>query len=109
MKQGNSMAYSAARRYNLGLEGGKERPPEVKPNMKHLNPENRPASVIASFLGGPVRQDGPLLADQSPTKVIPQTPEELQRLKKQSSTIIPRPRKTRRARKARKTQKNRHK
>ena len=108
MKQGNSDAYSAARRYNLGLEGGKERPPEVKPNMKHLNPENRPASVIASFLGGPVRQDGPLLADQSPTKVIPQTPEELQRLKKQSSTIS-RPRKTRRARKARKTQKNRHK
>jgi hypothetical protein len=79
--------------------------------MKHLNPENRPASVIASFLGGPVRQDGPLLADQTPTKVIPQTPEELQRLKKQSSTIL-RPRKTRRvrkARKARKTQKNRHK
>ena len=109
MKQGNSNAYSAARRYNLGLEEGKERPAEVKPNMKHLNPENRPASVIASFLGGPVRQDGPLLADQSPTKVIPQTPEELQRLKKQSSTIIPRLRKTRRARKARKTQKNRHK
>jgi hypothetical protein len=108
MKQGNSMAYSAARRHNLGLEGG-ERPAEVKPNMKHLNPENRPASVIASFLGGPVRQDGPFLADQSPTKVIPQTPEELQRLKKQSSTIQPRPRKTRRARKARKTQKNRHK
>jgi len=109
MKQGNSMAYSAARRHNLGLENGTERPPEVKPNMKHLNPENRPASVIASFLGGPVRQDGPLQQDQVPTKVIPQTPEELRRLKKQSSTIIPRPRKTRRARKARKTQKNRHK
>jgi len=109
MKQGNSMAYSAARRHNLGLENGKERPPEVKPNMKHLNPENRPASVIASFLGGPVRQDGPLLVDQLPTKVIPQTPEELQKRLKQSSTIIPRPRKTRRARKARKTQKNRHK
>ena len=108
MKQGNSMAYSAARRHNLGLEEG-ERPPEVKPNMKHLNPENRPASIIASFLGGPVRQDGPLQQDQLPTKVIPQTPEELRRLKKQSSTIIPRPRKTRRARKARKTQKNRHK
>ena len=108
MKQGNSMAYSAARRHNLGLEGG-QRPAEVKPNMKHLNPENRPASVIASFLGGTVRQDGPLLADQTETKVIPQTPEELQRLKKQSSTIQPRPRKTRRARKARKTQKNRHK
>ena len=109
MKQGNSDAYSAARRYNLGLENGTERPPEVKPNMKHLNPENRPASIIASFLGGPVRQDGPLQQDQVPTKVIPQTPEELRRLKKQSSTIIPRPRKTRRARKARKTQKNRHK
>jgi hypothetical protein len=109
MKQGNSDAYSAARRYNLGLENGTERPPEVKPNMKHLNPENLPASIIASFLGGPVRQDGPLQADQVPTKVIPQTPEELQKLKKSSSTIIPRPRKTRRARKARKTQKNRHK
>jgi len=109
MKQGNSDAYSAAKRYNLGLETGTERPPEVKPNMKHLNPENLPASIIASFLGGPVRQDGPLQADQVPTKVIPQTPEELQRLKKYSSTIIPRPRKTRRARKARKTQKNRHK
>ena len=108
MKQGNSDAYSAARRYNLGLEGGKERPPEVKPNMKHLNPENRPASVIASFLGGPVRQDGPLQQGQTQTKVISQTPEQLQRLKKQSSTL-PRPRKTRRARKARKTQKNRHK
>ena len=109
MKQGNSNAFSAASRYNLGLETGTERPPEVKPNMKHLNPENLPASIIASFLGGPVRQDGPLQADQVPTKVIPQTPEELQRLKKYSSTIIPRPRKTRRARKARKTQKNRHK
>ena len=109
MKQGNSDAYSAARRYNLGLENGTERPPEVKPNMKHLNPENLPASIIASFLGGPVRQDGPLQQDQLPTKVIPQTPEELQRLKKLSSTIQPRPRKTRRARKARKTQKNRHK
>jgi hypothetical protein len=109
MKQGNSDAYSAARRYNLGLENGTERPPEVKPNMKHLNPENLPASIIASFLGGPVRQDGPLQQNQLPTKVIPQTPEELQRLKKSSSTIIPRPRKTRRARKARKTQKNRHK
>jgi hypothetical protein len=109
MKQGNSDAYSAARRYNLGLENGTERPPEVKPNMKHLNPENRPASIIASFLGGPVRQDGPLQQDQVPTKVIPQTPEELQKRLKQSSTIIPRPRKTRRARKARKTQKNRHK
>ena len=110
MKQGNSMAYSAARRHNLGLEGG-QRPAEVKPNMKHLNPENRPASVIASFLGGTVRQDGPLQQGQTETKVIPQTPEELQRLKKQSSTIS-RPRKTRRvrkARKARKTQKNRHK
>lgn len=108
MKQGNSDAYSAARRYNLGLENGTERPPEVQPNLKHLNPENRPASIIASFLGGPVRQDGPLPSDQVPTKVIPQTPEELQRLKKLSSTL-PRPRKTRRARKARKTQKNRHK
>ena len=109
MKQGNSDAYSAAKRYNLGLETGTKRPPEVKPNMKHLNPENLPASIIASFLGGPVRQDGPLQQDQLPTNVIPQTPEELQRLKKQSSTIQPRPRKTRRARKARKTQKNRHK
>jgi hypothetical protein len=109
MKQGNSDAYSAARRYNLGLETGTERPPEVKPNMKHLNPENRPASIIASFLGGPVRQDGPLQQGQTQTNVIPQTPEELQRLKKLSSTIQPRPRKTRRARKARKTQKNRHK
>ena len=108
MKQGNSNAYSARRRHNLGLEGG-QRPPEVKPNMKHLNPENRPASIIASFLGGTVRQDGPLLADQSPTKVIPQTPEELQQRIKQSSTIQPRPRKTRRVRRARKTQKNRHK
>ena len=108
MKQGNSDAYSAARRYNLGLEGGKERPPEVHPNMKHLNPENRPASIIASFLAGPVRQDGPLQQGQTQTKVISQTPEQLQRLKKQSSTL-PRPRKTRRARKARKTQKNRHK
>jgi hypothetical protein len=108
MKQGDSNAYSAGRRHNLGLEGGK-RPPKVKPNMKHLNPENRPASVIASFLGGTVRQDGPLLADQSPTKVIPQTPEELQKRIKQSSTIQPRPRKTRRVRRARKTQKNRHK
>ena len=110
MKQGNSNAYSARRRHNLGLEGG-ERPPEVNPNMKYLNPENRPASVIASFLGGTVRQDGPLLADQSPTKVIPQTPEELQRRIKQSSTIQPRPRKTRKGRKTRttKTQKNRHK
>jgi hypothetical protein len=76
--------------------------------MKHLNPENLPASIIASFLGGPVRQDGPLQQDLLPTNIIPQTPEELQRLKKYSSTI-PRPRKTRRARKARKTQKNRHK
>ena len=109
MKQGNSDAYSAARRYNLGLENGTERPPEVQPNLKHLNPENRPASIIASFLGGPVRQDGPLQQDQLPTKVIPQTPEELQKRLQQSSTIIPRPRKTRRARKARKTQKNRHK
>ena len=110
MKQGDTNAYSARRRHNLGLERG-ERPPEVKPNMKHLNPENLPASVIASFLGGPVRQDGPLQQGQTETKVIPQTPEELQRLKKQSSTIS-RPRKTRRvrkARKARKTQKNRHK
>ena len=110
MKQGDTNAYSARRRHNLGLERG-ERPPEVKPNMKHLNPENLPASVIASFLGGPVRQDGPLQQGQTETKVIPQTPEELQRLKKQSSTIL-RPRKTRRvrkARKARKTQKNRHK
>ena len=109
MKQGNSNAYSAARRYNLGLENGTERPPEIKPNMKHLNPENLPASIIASFLGGPVRQNGPLQQDQLPTKVIPQTPEELQKRLQQSSTIIPRPRKTRRARKARKTQKNRHK
>ena len=109
MKQGNSDAYSAAKRYNLGLETGTERPPEVKPNMKHLNPENLPASIIASFLGGPVRQDGPLQQGQTQTNVIPQTPEELQRLKKLSSTIQPRPRKTRRARKARKTQKNRHK
>jgi len=108
MKQGNSNAFSAARRHNLGLEEG-ERPPEVKPNMKHLNPENRPASIIASFLGGPVRQDGPLPQDQTQTKVIPQTPEELQKRLKQSSTIQPRPRKTRRARKLRKTQKNRHK
>jgi hypothetical protein len=108
MKQGNNNAYSAARRHNLGLEKG-ERPPEVKPNMKHLNPENLPASVIASFLGGTVRQDGPLQQDQTQTKVIPQTPEELQKRLKQSSTIQPRPRKTRKARKLRKTQKNRHK